>query len=389
MKKDLNKAEKSLVIIVKFLLAFVLIFFILYPTSILSAQEEDCLDNFIYLPKIQQILKERKIIPGTQKGVYLTGHSMGLVEKREEIYQLIEQSELNSIVFNAKDDSGFIDYDTDVKLAEEIGAEKKYYDLDEILAEMDERGIYSIARVVVFKDSVLPKARPDLAIKNAWSGKPLYTEGTYWPDIYCEQVWDYNIEIVKELAEHGVDEIQFDYIRSPARKDSAGIEYTYNTDDNTKTWAILGFLEKVRDETEQYNIKISADVFGWIFIADNDQGIGQKLEEIVPYLDYIYPMTYPSHYSPYFLGYEQPAQYPYEVVKYTLNKGMLRIKDSECIVIPWIQAFSLKVKYSEKDVLSQISAAEQLGIEGFLFWNAVNKYGMVERALEIRRNQNQ
>ncbi len=106
-------------------------------------------------------------------------------------------------------------------------------------------------------------------------------------------------------------------------------------------------------------------------------------------MDYIYPMTYPSHYSPYFLGYEQPAQYPYEVVKYTLNKGMLRIKDSECIVIPWIQAFSLKVKYSEKDVLSQISAAEQLGIEGFLFWNAVNKYGMVERALEIRRNQNQ
>ncbi|GAF88789.1 unnamed protein product, partial [marine sediment metagenome] len=155
MKKDLNKAEKSLVRIVKFLLAFVLIFFILYPVNILSAQEEDCLSNFIYLPQIQQILKERKIIPGTQKGVYLTGYSMGLVEKREEIYQLIEQSELNSIVFNAKDDSGFIDYDTDVKLAEEIGAEKKYYDLDEILAEMDERGIYSIARVVVFKDSVL------------------------------------------------------------------------------------------------------------------------------------------------------------------------------------------------------------------------------------------
>ena len=108
MKKGLNKAKKLLVRIVKFLLAFVLIFFILYPTNILSAQEEDCLGNFIYLPQIQQILRERKIIPGTQKGVYLTGYSMGLVEKREEIYQLIEQSELNSIVFNAKDDSGFI-----------------------------------------------------------------------------------------------------------------------------------------------------------------------------------------------------------------------------------------------------------------------------------------
>ncbi len=64
------------------------------------------------------------------------------------------------------------------------------------------------------------------------------------------------------------------------------------------------------------------------------------LEEIAPYLDYIYPMPYPSHYSTNFLGYELPEEHPYEVVSYTLKKGPARIDSTECMVIPWIQAFS-------------------------------------------------
>ena len=187
---------------VKLLFVFIAFISILYPANKLNAQEIDSPNGFIgtYSFYLKEKLKAEKIVPGGQKGLYMTGCSMGNPEKRREIYKLIQSSELNCIVFNAKDDSGYVDYNTDVKFAKEIGSEKKFYDLDEILDEMNSRNIYSIARVVVFKDSILPKAKPELAIKDSRTGKPLYSEGSYWPDIYCKQVWDYNIEIVKELA---------------------------------------------------------------------------------------------------------------------------------------------------------------------------------------------
>ena len=268
---------------------------------------------------------EEKIVPGTQKGVYLTGYSMGTAKKREEIYKLIDETELNCIVFNAKDDSGYIDYDTNIKLAIESKAKNVLYDIDEILKEMNERNIYSIARVVVFKDSIVPKAHPELAIKDSRNGKPLNSEGSNWPDIYCETYWDYIIEIVKELAQKGVDEVQFDYIRGPAKGNITFAQYSYNTDNNSKSWALQNFLKKVTDAVKEYNIKISADVFGFVLIENNDQGIGQLIEDIEPYVDYLYPMPYPSHYSKGFLGYSLPEEHPYEVVKYTLEKGLARI----------------------------------------------------------------
>ena len=294
-----------------------------------------------------------KIIPGTQKGLYLTGYNTGNIEKRNEIYRLISETELNSVVFDVKDDWGYIDYNTDVDFAKEIGADRNYCGIEILLEEMKSRKINSIARMVVFKDNVLPKARPDLAIKDSRTGKPLYSEGSYWPDIYSEEVWSYHIELIKELAEKGVKEIQFDYIRAPARGNIHYAEYTHNTGDNSKVWAITNFLKKVSEEVKDYDIKISADVFGWTFIADSEN----------------------------FLGYEIPDEHPYEVVRYTLEKGISRIDNTECRVIPWIQAFSLGVKYNEVEILEQIRAAEDLGIDGFLCWNAFNSYYDVEKAL--------
>ena len=369
--------QKKLIAAAKVII--VLLTFILFIIPIGSLEADNNLNFLDHIPYVYW-----KIKPGTQKAVYITGYNAGSKEKREEIYRLIDKTELNSIVFDVKDDWGYIDYNTNVELAKEIGANKGYYDLDLLIKEMNARRIYGIARFVVFKDSILPKSRTEFAIKDSRTGMPLYSEGSYWPDIYCEEVWNYYIEIVKELASKGIKEIQFDYIRAPARGNTAYAEYTYNTDNNTKVWAVTNFLKRVREETKNYNIKISADVFGWVLIAEDDQGIGQHLEEIIPYLDYIYPMPYPSHYSSKFLGYELPESHPYEVVTYTLKKGLLRMDDTECMIIPWIQAFSLRVRYTEKEILEQIKAAEDLGIEGYLCWNAVNNYGMVEKALDIR-----
>jgi hypothetical protein len=355
------------------------IIFLLIPAGELSGFTPDYPD-FIWTFNS----KSGKITGGTQKAVYLTGYSLASSTKREDIYRLIEETELNTIVFNAKEDGGFISYNSDVEFFNEIGAVKPLYDIDEVIAEMDERGIYSIARIVLFKDGILPKARPDLSIQNVNNGNPAYLDGGYWTDIYNREVWGYYTELVMELVKKGIDEIQFDYIRGPSRGKLYIAYYPSNTENREKTWAISGFLETIREATRNYQVKISADVYGFVLIAENDQGIGQLIEELAQYLDYLYPMPYPSHYSSGFLGYNLPEAYPYEVVKYTLGEGLNRIGHTECLIIPWIQAFGLKMNYTEKEILLQLKAAEDMDIDGFLFWNAGNKYSVVEKALKSR-----
>ncbi len=374
-----NKQSRPVLLAARITVLAVLIILLLIPAGELSAFTPDYPD-FIWTFNCGA----RKIRGGTQKAVYLTGYSMASDQKREDIYRLIEETELNAIVFNAKEDSGHISYNTSIEFFNEIGSVKPLYDIDQVLSEMDERGIYSIARIVLFKDGILPKAWPDLAIQNINNGSPIYLDGGYWADIYSREVWGYYTELVMELVEKGVDEIQFDYIRGPSRGNLSLAHYPSNTADREKIWAISGFLEMVREATRNYQVKISADVYGFVLIAENDQGIGQLIEELAPYLDYLYPMPYPSHYSSGFLGYSLPEAHPYEVVKHTLDKGLTRIGDTDCLIIPWIQAFGLQMRYTEREILLQLKAAEDLGIEGFLFWNAGNKYSVVERALKSR-----
>jgi hypothetical protein len=361
-------------------LAGIVFFLMFIPSGFLIAQP--VIPGF-YIPSG---IAGPKIVPGTQKAVYLTGYgSMGNKSKRQQIYEMIDKTEINSIVFDVKDDRGYIDYNCTIPAVVSTGAVKNYYDLDEVLSEFKERNIYSIARFVTFKDDILPRARNDFAILNKNTGKPISLEGSTWVDIYCQQAWDYYITIITDLAAHGVDEIQFDYIRAPSRGNIASALYSHNEDGHDKVWAIKNFLARVQRETEPYNIKISADVFGWVFITENDQGIGQLIEEMAPQLDYIYPMAYPSHYNVHFMGFADAEAHPYEVMKYTLEKGFERIGDTSCLIIPWVQAFSYDLHYSEAEILAQVNAAEDLGIKGFLFWNAANKYSTVESALISRK----
>jgi len=80
---------------------------------------------------------------------------------------------------------------------------------------MTTKGIYTIARIVVFKDEPLATARHDLAVKSSngevWHNR----KGLAWTDPFSEEVRDYNIDVAVEAAKAGFDEIQFDYVRFP------------------------------------------------------------------------------------------------------------------------------------------------------------------------------
>lgn len=125
------------------------------------------------------------------------------------------------MVIDVKDVTGEVMYPSEVELAREIGATRDVIpDLEALASDLEERGIYSIARVAVFEDDILPVERPDLAVQDSQTGAQWTNyQGQYWADAYDREVWEYNVAIAKEAAEAGFDEVQFDYVRFLRRAD--------------------------------------------------------------------------------------------------------------------------------------------------------------------------
>src|SRR5699024_6611943 len=71
-----------------------------------------------------------------------------------------------------------------------------------------------IARIVVFKDSVMAENDPDMSfLENGQVWKN--GSGDAFVNPFDKDVWDYNLAVAKEAAEMGFQEIQFDYVRFP------------------------------------------------------------------------------------------------------------------------------------------------------------------------------
>src|SRR5688572_20687998 len=151
--------------------------------------------------------------PDTVKALYLNAWAAGSPTKLPRLMDMADSTEINSFVIDVKE-AGEVSYVSNVPLAKEIGANQQYIrDMKGKLAKMRERNIYPIARIVVFKDPVLAKARPDLAVKTADGSVWLDNKGTAWVDTYNKKVWDYNIALAREAIELGFSEVQWDYVR--------------------------------------------------------------------------------------------------------------------------------------------------------------------------------
>lgn len=308
--------------------------------------------------------------PVAVRGLYLTGYSAGSSEKLSEIAAFVKASGLNAIVIDAKDDDGLITWETGIPLAKEIGSNsRKIRDVEEKLRLLHDQGIYTIARIVVFVDPVLAKGRPSWAILNGhWKDR----RGLAWSSPYSENVWKYNVDVAKEAARAGFKEIQFDYVRFP-EKDIEGI--THNVSQEKRVSTILGFLKYAKKELAEFPVFVSADVFGLTTSVTDDMKIGQDYALVAETVDYISPMIYPSHYYPGNYGLRDPESSPGETVYHSMIKGQEKTPNLKPQAHrPWIQDFSLRVKYGKAEVEAQLRGLARAGITTFLVWDPSNRY---------------
>jgi len=316
--------------------------------------------------------------PSVIKAVYITSWSAGTPSRIDYIVDLIDTTEINAVVIDIKDYSGYVVYNTDVPEAAEYKAEDvRIPKINSLIKRLHDKDIYIIGRVTVFQDPVLTKARPDLAVKNKSTGA-LWADrkGLNWIDPVGKDAWDYNIKIAKDALGRGFDEINFDYIRFPSDGDLQAMQYPFYDGVKPKSEIIKDFFAYLRSNLPE--AKISADLFGLSTVNTDDMGIGQVIESAYAYFDYVSPMVYPSHYANGFLGYKNPADYPYEVVKYSMDHAVTRLKaagSTTSKLRPWLQDFDLGADYGEEKIKAEIKAVYDSGVnDGWMLWDPNNVY---------------
>ncbi len=333
---------------------------------------EQAVPSGFFAPSLQV-----QLVPFTPKALYLTVYGIGSRVLRESALKLVEETELNALVIDVKGDRGLIPYRSSIPLAAEIGAQKviTVKDMKSLVRSLKERGIYLIARIVVFKDNPLAQARPDLAVRTPGGGIWRDRENLAWVDPSRPEVWNYNIAIAVEAAQLGFDEIQFDYVRFPDSK--SPVFSVPNTEEN-RIRAISGFLGEAKKRLAQYNVFLTADIFGYVCWNLNDTKIGQRLEDVVPVLEYMCPMLYPSGFQYGIPGYRNPVAHPYEIVYLSLRKAGERTRLSPLRFRPWLQAFRDyafdRRHFTGREIRDQINAAEKFGSHGWMLWNPQNVY---------------
>ncbi|MEW6571151.1 MAG: putative glycoside hydrolase [Nitrospirota bacterium] len=317
------------------------------------------------------------LLPFTPKALYLTFYGIGDRSLRESALKLINETELNALVIDIKGDRGMITYKSSLPFASKIGAQKLIIikDIRRLMQSLKERGIYTIARIVVFKDNTLGLARPDLTVRThdgrIWRDR----EDLIWVDPSRKEVWDYNINIAVEAAQIGFDEIQFDYVRFPDKK---GLKFAVPNTEENRVKYISGFLMEAKKRLAPYNVFVAADIFGYVSWNLNDTLIGQKLENLLPCIDYMSLMLYPSGFQFGIPGYRNPVAYPYQIVALSLKRAQERTNISPVRFRPWLQAFRDyafdRRFFNGAEIRNQIRAAEEFGSNGWMLWNPRNVY---------------
>jgi hypothetical protein len=385
----------------------------------------------IIIPGILEAPIVEKSVPVARdfevRAIYLTGVMAGS-EHGERIIRHWREVGGNAVVFDIKDSDGIVNIAFDNPLA--TGQKHYISDLPKLIRFLHSQNMHAIARIAIFRDEHLVTTHPELAIKSRKTGQPWRENGKLvWTDPSNPKVQDYDIALAKFVAQQGVDEVQFDYVRFPAEGDQKDALFAYQADhavpelisapvEPTPTDApaadsneksvkakgaaahhsrakanakveekpkshemqrsdvIANFLDRAYAQIHPSGVLLSLDVFGimaWQRPVDLSH-TGQDIVAMAKHCDVLSPMIYPSHFFG-MDGIAHPGDAPEHFIGESMDRFRAITKDSGVVLRPWLQAFAWRTKtYSPQYVEVQIEVAKQKGGIGFLFWNANNDY---------------
>jgi len=404
-------------------------------TSFLKANQHITIPGILAAPILEHTISVPRDFE--VRAVYLTGVMAGSDHGLRIIRQWRSVGG-NAVVFDIKDSDGSVNVPFEHPL---LGEHHIYiHDVPKFVHFLHQQNMHAIARIAIFRDEHLVVNHPDLAVQSRKNHTAWRENGKLvWTDPSNPKVQDYNIALAKHVAQLGVDEIQFDYVRFPAEGDQKDAMFGFQKDQPEFTPAeqnscgdgrlvrpakakrggtvptagtkglgpspkpctaaphglqrsdiIAGFIKKAYGELHPTGVLLSLDVFGvmaWQRQVDLSH-TGQDIVQMAKYCDVLSPMIYPSH----FFGMDNiphPGDEPAHFIGESMDRFMLITKGSGVVIRPWLQAFHWRTKtYSPEYIKIQVETARTKGGIGFLFWNAANDYSKPFIAMPEMKAQN-
>lgn len=328
---------------------------------------------FLAVPPVVDLRPMRDLAYVPVKGIYVTSWTAGIDRYVDNLIALCDRTELNAMVIDVKDATGYVSYAADVGLVRDLKLwERRIPDLSALLAKLRQHRIVPIARIVCFNDPLLAKKRPDLAVQHKDGGIWKDRYGSSYTNPYSKEVWDYLVQLAEDAVRRGFREIQFDYVRFPT--DGVVADARFPGAWGQRDDAIAAFLQYARERIHALGAWVSADVFGHALDHRDDAGIGQRIEKLCQSVDIVCPMIYPSHYEPGSYNLKNPDTSPYETVNFATRDATRRFAGNGALYRPWLQDFAYPTPYGVAEVKAQIQAVEQHGYTEWLLWDPDLKY---------------
>ena len=319
-------------------------------------------------------------IPDAVKAIYMSACVAATPSVRDRVTRIINTTEINSVVIDIKDFSGQISYvPSDTALYQTPDARScRIQNIRELIDLLHAENVYVIGRIAVFQDPFFVKLHPEMAVKKKSDGTIWKDyKGISWIDAGSREMWEYVVAIARDAYSQGFDEINFDYVRFPADGNLKDITFPVSGT-STKTEVIKSFFSYLSNEMKTSGITTSADLFGMTTTSNDDLGIGQVLENALPYFDYIAPMVYPSHYPNGFNNWSNPNAHPYDLIKFVMSAGAekaIKASTTPLKLRPWLQDFTMGApKYGKQQVEQQIQATYDAGLTSWMLWDPSNRY---------------
>ena len=315
------------------------------------------------------------------------------IARMDELIELVDQTELNAVVIDIKNDEGKVTYDMQSEQVLEIGASVNYIsDIEALVTKCKEKNIYLIARIVAFRDPYLAEQKPEWAVHTKEGAVFRDKSGLAWVNPYERGVWDYLAEIASEAAAVGFDEVQFDYIRFSTDINADEVDYGPEAETVGRIDIITEFTQYMYEKLRPLGVYVAADVFGTVIENETDQQIvGQDYVKMAEHLDYICPMIYPSHYRNGAYGIAVPDAEPYKTINEACSASVQELgmlpEENRARVRTWLQSFTASwvpghISYGPQQIRAQIKGAYDAGYDEWILWNAAVKYRQVKERLD-------
>jgi LysM repeat protein len=312
-------------------------------------------------------------------GVYVPYSAIGHQAHRRHVIDILTKTEINALIIDVKGDQGLIAYPTPIPLAHEVGAaQPTAHDFDELMDFFKANGVYTIARIVAFKDHPLATAHPEWATQREGGGVWHDREGQAWVDPFVQPTWEYNANLAEEAACRGFDEIQLDYVCFPTPSQEGAPYFSQPLSRETRVAVITAFLSYMRGRLSPLDVRIAANVFGYTCWRKDDMLIGQDIERMAQHLDVLCPILYPSTFESGIPGYKNAIAFPYHIVYESMKQAVRRVQPLGCHVRPWIQDFPDdrfdKRVYGAAEIRAQMRGSLDGGGTGYMAWDPQVKY---------------